>query len=116
MSDVFSITRSGLQAASQRVAVGANNVVNQNTAGFVASEVSQVSQGERGGVATAIRPGGPALLLAHESGGESFAAPGHVDTAREMVSIRAARHAYQASLSLIRSDDEMGRQALNLIS
>lgn len=97
MNALSSIALSGLGAASLRLVGSAHNIANSQTHGFHRQFVQQESLPD-GGVAASI--------------GRS-AEPGH-DLARDIVEQKAASYSFQASLGVIRTQDEMIGSLLDL--
>ena len=114
MTDALSIAVSGLQVAQKQVAVSSNNLVNRQSEGFTPQVLAQSSQAT-GGVTATLRPVDPAFILATDTDGETVALP-NVNEISDAVTMKTARHAYEASLALIRSDEEMTQEMLSLVS
>jgi flagellar hook protein FlgE len=102
--DALGPALSGLGAASAGLAVQANNVANQMTAGYQAKRVDFAAQPAGGvavqGVSTDPTPAAP--------GGSN------VDLATEMVQGMALDVMYKANLKVVRAEDQRLKATLNL--
>jgi len=98
MYDVSSIARSGMQAASTRLDVTANNIANVNTEGFKASRVTMSEQ----------RNGGVDAKVAKTAD--------TVDISREAVELLSTVSGFKANLRVAKVEKEMGESLLNIIS
>lgn len=116
MSDAFAIASSGLRAASAGAATAASNLANARSGspaqapytGYVPREaVTQTISG--GGVAVATRALDPASLTV-----AGTQVP-NVDEATEILRLKSAERSYAASASLIRTQDAMSREMIDLI-
>lgn len=97
----LAIAISGLQANALRANVAANNIVNQNTAGFEAGQVrtsSVVTAGASSGVQA-----------------EVFAA-GAVDVATEFSRLILAETAYKAAAATIRVAEDLAQKTVDIIA
>jgi flagellar basal-body rod protein FlgC len=130
--DGMAISLSGLLAASQRVAVSANNIANQQSLAsegvdgglentpYVPQDVVQLSA-EAGGVTTQVQGRNPASVqsyrpdspLADEGG--LVNAP-NVDPTVELVNQQIAVYDFKANLKALKVQDEMQREVLNIIT
>jgi len=132
MDAISAIGLSGLTTASTRAQVSASNLANMSDtaplpgsgvagpAPFVPTRVATVSLGRNGvqaqlsaaqpGTAPAYRPDSP---YADASG---MVAEPDVDPATELVEQMQALQQYRASAALIRTDDEMQKSVLDLLS
>ncbi len=117
--DIRSIALSGLQAASRRLAVAADNVANVRTSRQVETEgvtpegvfqpqrVVQVSL-EGGGVRAVEKPVDPATYLVPDINSPTGLAEfPNVDLAASLVDARLASISYKANLSILETLDEM---------
>lgn len=110
---------SGLAAASKRVEAGASNIANLTTAGSLEdpsrppyAAVTTVQTAENGGVRAEIVQKDPPYVPAYDPGSPFAGQDGlvgvpNVDLAEEAVNLSLAKAAYKASLSVIRTADEM---------
>ena len=127
MDPVRNIALSGLRAASTRLAVSANNVVNAQTttpatpggeppaAAFQPQRVQQAALAY-GGVQARAVPVKPATTnLPDPSSPTGLAAFPTVNLAEEFVDQRLAVNAYKASAALIRTQDELDRSLLDAV-
>jgi flagellar hook protein FlgE len=97
MTAITSIAVSGVQAASTRLNVAANNIANAQTAGYRREVVHQQSQ-ETAGVVTSVGK-------ADEVG---------VDLAAELVEEMSASYQYKANLRSIQTQDQLMGSLLDL--
>lgn len=129
--DPINTAVTGLHAASQRVGVAANNIVNsQSTVAeqngrlanqpYVPQQVVQQSQ-TGGGTGTSLRDVSPPSVpvfspdspVADENG---FVQAPNVDLTAEVANTLLASNAYKASASVIRRADEMYQSLLDIQS
>jgi flagellar basal-body rod protein FlgC len=103
MSSTSGISQSGLQVASQRLAVSANNVANVNTPGFVPSRVA-VEEREGGGVSGQVVRGNDPQFEARLD--RTLAGLSGTDLAQETVEQMAASAAFRANVATLRTADE----------
>ena len=102
--DVFGTALSGLRASSAGLAVQANNVANQLSAGYKAKRVDLVAEASGGvrvsGVSNDSTPAGPA--------------PSNVDLATETVQGMGFDIMYRANLKVLKTADELSKTTLDL--
>jgi flagellar basal-body rod protein FlgC len=132
MDAISAIGLSGLTTASTRVQVSASNLANMDDAAplpgsgvagpapFTPTRVETVSLGQNGvqaqlsaaqpGSAPAYRPDSP------YADAKGMVAEPDVDPASELVEQMQALQQYRASAALIRTNDEMQKSALDLLS
>lgn len=104
VSSVLSVAVSGLNASAVRFNVAANNIVNANSEGYQARQVSTVSQStgetdaasQSGGVSTVITTGGS------------------VDLAQEFIQTIFASISYSANAQVIRTAEQTLGQLLDI--
>lgn len=126
MNPVLSTAFSGLQAATKRVAVSANNIANAltsrpTTAGaptpkgtFAAQEVTQRSVAG-GGVATEVRDKSPATVTgADPSSPTGLSSFPNVDFVEEAVNQIVAVNSYRANAAVIRTQQELDDSLLDI--
>ena len=122
--DACNIALTGLQAASLQVNVAANNIVNVLSGGAVptsdeaydgyfAQAVALTSQ-PAAGVVAGTRPVTPAFVTVPGADGVPQALP-NVDLVSQILTLKTAEIAYQASAALIRRDDENERTLLDTV-
>jgi len=117
---------SGALAQSERVGAAAANLANQSSVGALSGQpaayrpvsVATVAQAG-GGTAAVSRPVSPATLPAYDPSAGYADARGLVDTPNvdsgtELLTLISADLAYKTNLKVMRTADEMTRQALNL--
>lgn len=105
--DVFSTALSGLRAADTRIAVSANNIVNQRTPNFKPADAIQESV-DNGGVIVDIRGRQPASV-------ETADGPvPNVSLEQEVVNTITAESDFKANLLLIKKQKEMDKSLLDI--
>ena len=102
--DTFSIALSGLQAASKGVAVTANNVANINSKDYKAKRLDLEEQ----------REGGVQESSLAESQEPAVPGGSNVDLATEITHLMTQSHAYQANLKVMKAQNELLGQAMDL--
>ena len=117
---------SGALAQSERVGAAAANLANQSSAGALSGRpaayraVGTGTVAQAGGGTLAVtRPVTPATLPAYDPSASYADARGLVDTpnvdsGKELLTLISAELAYKTNLKVVRTADEMTRQALNL--
>ena len=126
MNPVLSIALSGLQAATKRLGVSANNVANALTsrpttasgpvpAGvFAAQQATDRSLG-RGGVATDVRDRQPATVTGPDPASPTgLSAFPNVDLAEEAVNQKIALASYRANAAVIRVQQDIDDALLDI--
>jgi flagellar hook protein FlgE len=102
--DVVGIALSGLSASSAGLAVQANNVANQQSAGFKAKRVDLVAEASGGvrvsGLVQDATPAGPGAS--------------NVDLATEVVAGMGFDLMYRANLEVLKTADELTKATLDL--
>lgn len=143
MSSVLNIAASGLVAATRKVGAAAANVANADSVGtYKGSSAGPAPGGDAaaggeqpayqpvdvtnvglagGGVAVRAWGRAPAAAPSYEPGHPAANADGlvarpNVDVAQELLTLRQAKHAYSANLSVIRTEDEMLGDLLDIRS
>lgn len=105
---------SGLQDATLRLNVSANNIANANTKGFQPDRVESVAE-KPGGVRGMVFEANAGILQASqkqpskESQGES-----QTDYATEAISLTLARRAFEANAKALKSQREADQATLNI--
>ncbi|MBB4268244.1 flagellar basal body rod protein FlgC [Roseospira visakhapatnamensis] len=125
MTSALSIGVSALQAATVRLAVTADNIVNANTrvpvdagsgapgaGGYVPRDVVDVSSAA--GVTATVRPVDPPSQVVPDGRGGLEASP-NVNLAEQMVELTTASRAYESATAVIRSADEMQDALLDIV-
>ncbi len=126
VNGVISNAVSGLLAQSRAIGNVASNVSNVSTIGSTAEEAYQpvdtkfTSQGG-GGVQAQTLLRDPATVSIYAPDNSQANADGYVfapnvDIGEELISAQIASTAYQANAAVIRVDDEIAEETLNLIS
>jgi len=98
----LAIAVSGLQANALRAGVAANNIVNQNTAGFTAGQV------RTGSVVTAGSGLGGVQAQVFDAG--------DVEVATEFTRLILAETAYRAAAATLRVAEEMARNTVDIVA
>ncbi len=96
-SSVFSVARSGLEAATARLDTAAHNIANMETPGFKRQEVLQTAQPE-GGVKVSIQSApqdGPAMV-------------------QDIITQLSASYTYKANLQVVETAKEMSGTLLDV--
>ena len=134
MSDVASIARSGMAAATRRLEISARNVANAFSAGPLpwadaATVQSQpaayrplrVDQVETlgGGTRAIVTPSAPAYLAAYDptapyADGNGMVAMPNVDFASEAIDRLVARYSFAANALVLRSHAQMMKSLLDI--
>ncbi len=127
MVSPLSVALSGLAAASKRVFVSANNIVNAQSTGdgqagngFKPQTVEQASVSP-GGVKAVTRPVAPPTLPVfnpdHSAADkDGFVQMPNVSLEREIVEMMMAVNAYRANLKVIETADQMQGELLDRLS
>jgi flagellar basal-body rod protein FlgC len=132
MDAITAIGLSGLTTASTRAQVSASNLANMDDAAplpgsgvagpapFVPTRVATVSL-PQGGVQAQLAPAQPGTAPAYQpdspyANGQGMVAEPEVDPASELVEQMQALQQYRASAALIRTDDELQKSALDMLS
>ncbi len=126
MNPVLSIALSGLQAATKRLGVSANNVANAltsrpTTAGaptpegvFKAQQATDQSV-PGGGVTTQVRPKDPATVTGVDPASSTgLSAFPNVDLVEEAVNQKVALASYRANAAVIRTQQEIDDALLDI--
>ncbi len=107
IAQVLATAVSGLKASALKANVAATNIVNQNTAGYKARSVrtlSQVTSQPFGGGGVVAQ-----IIADSQAGGE-------VDLALEFTRLIEAEAAYRANAAVIRTAEDIEREAVDLIA
>lgn len=114
VNTVYNAAISGLQAASLKLKVSANNVANANTDGYQKQQVT-TQTGTYGvevkveKVSTVESPNN------NQSGGELRPdAPSNVDVAEELLEMKAAQNLFEANLKTLNTNDNMLGRILDI--
>lgn len=143
MSSTSSIAASGLTAAVRKVGAAAANIANADSAGtYKPSSAGPAPGGDAaaggeqpayqpvdvtsvglagGGVAVRAWGRAPAAAPSYQpdhpaANADGLVARPNVDVAQELLTLRQAKHAYSANLSVIRAEDEMLGDLLDIRS
>jgi len=111
MSTIQGIAQSGLEAATARLSVSANNVANALTPGFTPSRVAAADV-KGGGVSSAVAPAVDAAAEARAD--RALLAGSGTDLIGEVVAQSQASQLYQANLATLQTADELFQAALKL--
>lgn len=131
VSPVASSALAGLNAASKRVQAASNNISNVLTVGkvnatnpseqaFHAQDVQQTS-GASGGVQARIVERDPPTQTAFNPTSPLADSNGLVDTpnvdlGEELVNLITAESSYKANLAVLRTDEELEREVLDIVT
>ena len=126
MSSPYDIAVSGVQAATVRLSVAAENIVNARSSAPVEPEgevpeevyrpqrVEQRSRAE-GGVVAERRPVEPAAITERDATSPTgYSAVPNVDFGREMVELRIAAQSFKASVEALRAQMERDEALLDI--
>lgn len=126
MINTIGIALSGLMGASKKVAAVASNVANLNTTGSLEDggkppygTLTTASTAQAtGGAKTEIIPKDPAFVPAYDAdspfaNSEGLIGVPNTDLAEEFVNLTLAKTAYKASLSVLKTENEMQDELLN---
>ena len=131
MSAVFSTALSGLAAQSKRLEVSANNIVNLRSTGVQSGAAPRPGEYVPQQVALSSRAGGgvsavavavdPSSVAAYEPSAPDADADGivnrpNVNLVQEIVTLIDARRSYQANLAVIRAEDRILGDLLDIVS
>ncbi len=126
MSSPYDIAVSGVQAATVRLSVAAENIVNARSSapvepeGEVPEEVyrpQRVEQRSRagGGVVAERRPVEPATVTERDAASPTgYSAVPNVDYGRELVELRIAAQSFKASVEALRAQMELDEPLLDI--
>ncbi|GAM09966.1 flagellar hook protein FlgE [Geobacter sp. OR-1] len=98
MNYINSIAQSGIEAATAKLAVTADNIANATTDGFKAARVDTTTK-ENGGVDVAV-----------------VKTDDQVDISKEAVEMLSTVNGFKANLQVLKADKEMTKSILDLIS
>lgn len=113
INDVTHISLSGAYGAQKRLAVSANNIANVFSHDYKPQRVVQSSL-ENGGVQTTIQNIKPATIQVNDGYGGLETLP-NIDITRELAQNRIlAKNAYQFNLAMIKSQDQIYDQLLDI--
>ena len=110
--DVSSIALSGLNAASTRLSVSANNIANADTPGSHAKDVKQTTNAN-GGVDVSVVDRSPPTVTASDGQGGTQQLPNTSPDA-ELVNTQTATYNFQANLRMIKTEDDLQQSVLNI--
>jgi flagellar basal-body rod protein FlgC len=126
MASVLNIAVSGLQAASRRFSVSANNIANASvsrpaisdqvasTAGFAPQRAIDESVAG-GGVRTALSPVAPgAVIVPDNSSQTGFSSFPNINVFEEYLEQKQAIMAYKANESVIRAQQDLDQSLLDI--
>jgi flagellar basal body rod protein FlgC len=111
MSTITGVAQSGLEAASRRLDVSANNLANALTPGFVPSRVASAEVPGGGVTSGVVRDVDPA---AEARADRALLASSGTDLVTEVVAQSQAARLYQANLASLKTADDLFQAALKL--
>jgi flagellar basal-body rod protein FlgC len=130
MYPAIGIALSGLDAATLRLRASASNIVNMNSRGatpgaagpavYTPVEVRQTALAS-GGVESALTPSARAAILSYDPSAPFPDSSGYVsapdiDPAAEFINLLTARSSYAAGLAVVRTSDDMMKDAIEIIA
>ncbi len=112
-----SATLSAISAFQKKLDATADNIANLRTDGFKRNRTI-LSEGENGGVKAQVikdeeTPGPVHETYANDTVAETEGS--NVDLAQEMASLITVRHAYQANLASLKTEEEMLGQLIDIM-
>jgi len=110
--DVTSIALSGLNAAQQRVANSANNIVNARTPNYTPTDVVQ-SPLNSGGVRADVIERSPASFEVPNGQGETENLP-NVSLEQEVVNSVTAAYDFKANIKVLQTQQELDKALLDI--
>jgi flagellar basal-body rod protein FlgC len=125
MVSSIDIALSGINAASRRLEVSANNLANQfstktisggqvSDTPFKAQRIDQISL-SNGGVLAQVSNANPATTNTADGQGGLREVP-NVDTANELIQTKLASYDFKANLKTIQTQDEIFKSLLDILS
>jgi len=117
MGSAMSISASGLQAASLRLAAAASNIVNGDSSTYRPVSVGQVPAPD-GGVSASVQPATSSSLLAYNPSSpyanvQGMIAQPNVDLPTEIVNMKEAANSFRASLAAYKISSQMFKALLD---
>ena len=122
MINAIGIALSGLQAASRKVEASASNIANMQTADYEPLTTQQTAQADGSGggqgVNSTFVAKNPPFTPSYDpdspfANGEGYVNAPNVDLAEEAVNMTLASTAYKASVSVIKTVEDMTEELLN---
>jgi len=131
MISSFNVSISGLNAATRRISVAADNIANQSSTAtkqdgqvidepFHAKVAQSISQGQ-GGVSVVVKEANPPIITTFDPTAPNADANGqsrvpNVDVAEQLINQRIAGYDYKANLKSIQVQDNMLKNLLDIKS
>ena len=112
ISGIFASAQAGLNAATDRANIRAQNIVNFNTPGYQSVRPIQTADAQSAPRVTAAPPSAPGNTDALSS--TSALAISQVNLAEEIVDFRLAQRAFEASALVARTADELLETTLDI--
>ena len=114
VNTVYNAAISGLQAASLKLKVSANNVANANTDGYQKQQVTPRT-GTYGVEVKVEKVSAVESPNNIQTGGEPIPdAPTNVDVAEELLEMKAAQNLFEANLKTLNTNDNMLGRILDI--
>ena len=114
VNTVYNAAISGLQAASLKLKVSANNVANANTNGYQKQQVT-TQTGTYGVEVKVEKVSSVESPNNIQTGGEPRPdAPSNVDVAEELLEMKAAQNLFEANLKTLNTNDNMLGRILDI--
>jgi flagellar basal body rod protein FlgG len=114
MSNAMNIALMGLGAFGKKLDVTANNVANVNTNGFKKSRADMAEAYPEGVKVTLSRLNDPGTPLPVENGSEVMEESSNVSLEEEMVSLITTRYMYEANLKVVKTQDDLLGELLDV--
>ncbi len=119
MIGAISTALTGLFASSKRVEAAAGNIANASSVGYTPQTTVQTTNETGGAQARNVdRPNGTSRVYAPDSplaDPSGFIGLPNVDFAEEAVNLKLAEISYKASLSVIKTAEDMAEESLKLL-
>lgn len=111
--NVYGVALSGLNAASARIGVSANNVANSTTEDFQAKQATARPL-DGGGVVVDVKTKNPATVPAPALGGEGTVQLPNVSLEQEVVNQVSASYDFKANLKVLEVQKELDKALLDI--
>jgi flagellar basal-body rod protein FlgC len=114
VSTAYNAALSGLQAASLKLKVGANNLANANTDGFQKQQVT--TQAGTYGIEVKVEKVSAAEALPSSNAGSEKIADerSNVDVAEELIQVKVAQNIFDANAKTLQTEDNMLGRILDI--
>lgn len=112
MSETLSLALSGLRAAEQQATIAAGHLVNARSSADAAAEDNALKANASSQVTGRTQAVDQAYAWSAGSKDQHFSPP--ADDVNAVLQLQQARQAYEASAQVLRSEEKMTKEALNL--